>query len=329
MSIEFRCTHCDKLLTTQAGSEGQKAKCPQCGTLQVIPDASSPAAPEGVDKLDAPPPRDLGLAATQAHPQETANPYQSPSDDSTPPPVQRGFNPTQIDLGETFSTTWQIYKANLGACMAGTFLMIVCSSAVGGIGQVLLAIGGSNLDGGAFVTFWLLQQVVAQAINAFFFIGIILFMLRIARGESAEFGLLFAGGPFFVYGAALQIIVFLATLGGFILLIIPGVIIALMLSQVMFVLVDQRADIGSSLKLSVEIMKGNKLTVFAIGLVGGVVSVLITLFTCGIGLLFVLPFMMLIPAVIYLRVTGQKTAVDGGAGYGVERPLDNSGMQPT
>jgi hypothetical protein len=30
-----------------------------------------------------------------------------------------------------------------------------------------------------------------------------------------------------------------------------------------------------------------------------------------------------------LRVTGQATAVDGGLGYGVERPFSAPGMQPT
>ena len=52
MSIQFRCTHCEKLLSTQAGTEGQKAKCPQCGTVLVIPDASSAAAPEGANPLE-------------------------------------------------------------------------------------------------------------------------------------------------------------------------------------------------------------------------------------------------------------------------------------
>jgi len=41
MPIEFRCTQCQKLLRTQDDTAGKQAKCPTCGTIQLIP---SPAA---------------------------------------------------------------------------------------------------------------------------------------------------------------------------------------------------------------------------------------------------------------------------------------------
>jgi phage FluMu protein Com len=344
MAIEFRCTHCDKLLSTQSGTEGQKAKCPQCGTIQVIPNSSS-AAGQGVRQFDAPaprqpdfapppeapPPRDPNFADTAPYARRPgeANPYESPLAYSQAATVPRGFNPTQIELGETFSKTWQIYKANLGACMGGTFVMVACSILIGGLVQALLLPLGALLGRDAFIVTWVLQQVVGQVISAFFYIGIILFMLRIARGQSPEFGLLFGGGPFLLYGFAIQIIVFLATLGGFILLVVPGIIIALMLSQAMFMLVDQRADIAGSLKMSVETMKGNKLTVFGIWLLGGLLTILVTVFTCGIGMLFALPFMTLLTAVVYLSVTGQRTVEDPAAHYDRERPFEAPGMQPT
>ena len=42
MPIEFRCTGCEKLLRTADHTSGLPAKCPECGTLQTIPDYGSP-----------------------------------------------------------------------------------------------------------------------------------------------------------------------------------------------------------------------------------------------------------------------------------------------
>ena len=42
MSIEFRCTGCEKLLRTADHTDGLPAKCPECGALQTIPDYGSP-----------------------------------------------------------------------------------------------------------------------------------------------------------------------------------------------------------------------------------------------------------------------------------------------
>ncbi len=49
MSIEFRCKGCEKLLRTGDHTGGLPAKCPECGTLQTIPDLVSEQniAPKG------------------------------------------------------------------------------------------------------------------------------------------------------------------------------------------------------------------------------------------------------------------------------------------
>ena len=41
MPIEFRCNGCEKLLRTADHTGGLSAKCPECGTLQRIPDLGS------------------------------------------------------------------------------------------------------------------------------------------------------------------------------------------------------------------------------------------------------------------------------------------------
>ncbi|MEX0977704.1 MAG: hypothetical protein WDZ48_02565 [Pirellulales bacterium] len=170
---------------------------------------------------------------------------------------------------------------------------------------------------------------MVMAVNSFFVVGLIVFMLRIARGELAEIGMLFSGGPYFLGAFLIQIITLLAMFGGFVLLIVPGIIFGLMLSQAQFMLVDQRAGVGDSLKMSIEAMKGNKLTVLAIWLVAGIGGMLIGVFTCCIGFLFVAPFGMLLMSVIYLGVTGQRTVLDVAVQPTAEREFGAPGVQPT
>jgi hypothetical protein len=57
--------------------------------------------------------------------------------------------------------------------------------------------------------------------------------------------------------------------------------------------------------------------VFVINLLAGLLTVPIVLLTCGLGLLAVGPFLALLKVVIYLSVTGQRTAGEtpGGQQY--------------
>jgi phage FluMu protein Com len=46
MPIEFRCTHCNRLLRTPDETAGKQAQCPECGAITTIPSVST-AAPLG------------------------------------------------------------------------------------------------------------------------------------------------------------------------------------------------------------------------------------------------------------------------------------------
>jgi uncharacterized membrane protein/phage FluMu protein Com len=331
MAIEFRCTHCDRLLSTQAGTEGQKAKCPQCGTIQVIPDNSSAAAPEGLGHFDAPPPRDPRLAETQAPPQQTANPYRSPSDystDSTDTPLPRGFHPTRIEMGEMLSKTWRIYTSNLGALIVGSLVANIGGNVATAIAW---AIGAPliNNNRALIVPVIILEVVAIALVTAFFLIGLMKFMLTIARGGPANFADLVSAGPLTLPAAFVFALLLAGTAAGSVFCLIPGLIFLLIFSQSLFMLLDQRTGVVDSFKYSAAAMSGNLLTFFLLMVVVIIATSLVTLLTCGIGALFAAPFLSLMYAVVYLSVTGQRTAEDPAAHYDRERPFDAPGMQPT
>ncbi len=330
MPIEFRCTKCDRLLRTPDGTAGKSAKCPQCGTVTTVPDTGQtpPPPPQPADSFSDPesqvPP---GLRDTIAA-GDSSNPYRSPVAHgiaASGPGVDRGFRPTRIDMGDVFSRTWEIFKQNFGDCVVAGLIFLAAVVVAGGIVAAMSTAAMNQVEGIAYVAAWLIQQIALQAVGWYFALGMIAFMLRVARGEPTDFSVLFSGHRWIVYGVAVQIIVQLAVAGGLVLLIVPGIIIGLMLSQSLYMLVDQGTDISGSLSKSVEATDGNKWTLFATYVVAGIASMVVALVTCGLGVLVVVPYMNLLAAVIYLGMTGQKTVLDDLEQPAVERGLGPAG----
>jgi hypothetical protein len=75
-------------------------------------------------------------------------------------------------------------------------------------------------------------------------------------------------------------------------------------------------------------MNGNKLTVLATWIVAGGLGLLVAIFTCLIGFLFVWPFWALLMAVIYLGVSGQSTCVDHAPSQVARERGFDPGAQP-
>ena len=90
---------------------------------------------------------------------------------------------------------------------------------------------------------------------------------------------------------------------GFILLIIPGIILALMFSQVYYIMAENE-DISAieAIKESARIMKGNKFRLFVLGLsfIGwGIVGII----TLGIGFIWITPYYNMTVANFYKDIS--------------------------
>ena len=48
MTIEFSCSHCDKVLKTSDDKAGRRAKCPQCGEAVTVPDPTADVSADDV-----------------------------------------------------------------------------------------------------------------------------------------------------------------------------------------------------------------------------------------------------------------------------------------
>lgn len=130
-------------------------------------------------------------------------------------------------------------------------------------------------------------------------LGIIGFYIAISRNTDANVENIFSGFNNFKNAFIVQLIVTLCVIGGFILLIVPGFIIALKYSQCFFILHDNpKMEASDVMKESNRIMEGNKMKLFMLGLKFFLYSLLCIL-TLGIGFLWLYPIAMVTQAKFY------------------------------
>ena len=297
MPIEFRCTKCQKLLRTPDGSSGREAKCPQCGAIVKIPE---PAAAVHAASPPAPPSPD--------------NPYASPTrlaaSEMAPRSVEHEFQPRRIEVGDVLSRTWEIFKLRWLPCVAATWgvpfiLAGVCAPFI-----LIVVFTSMNAQGDAasIVAAALLLGAVAVAASVWMALGIHAFMLKLARGEEASVRDLLGETSLLVPALLATVLVGAAVMFGFMLLIVPGVILSLMFSQFINVMVDRQVGAIEALRLSIEATEGNKVTLLLLGLLMWAVNTVAATLTCGLSTIVVAPFISLMGSVAYLSMTGQNMA---------------------
>ena len=166
----------------------------------------------------------------------------------------------------------------------GTFLIFLLIS----IGATLIPFAG---------------QVIGFLIAGPLAVGGAFFALNIVREQAAKTDDLFFGFNNNLGNSILAyLLVFVFVFIGFILLIIPGIIVALALSQTWFILAENPSmDSYEAIIKSKNMMKGYKWQYFKIGLrlfgLG-----LLCLLTLGIGFLWLLPYQYVVYAKFYEQV---------------------------
>ena len=189
-------------------------------------------------------------------------------------------NNTQImsDARESLTGKWPL--------AIGTFLIFLLIS----IGATLIPFAG---------------QVIGFLIAGPLAVGGAFFALNIVREQAAKTDDLFFGFNNNLGNSILAyLLVFVFAFIGFILLIIPGIIVALALSQTWFILAENPSmDSYEAIIKSKNMMKGYKWQYFRIGLrlfgLG-----LLCLLTLGIGFLWLLPYQYVVYDKFYEEVKG-------------------------
>jgi uncharacterized membrane protein len=103
-------------------------------------------------------------------------------------------------------------------------------------------------------------------------------------------------------------LLFIVAIGvGFLLLIVPGILLALMLWPALYLAAEGRTGIGESFSVAATISKGNWGTGFLLALLGFVIMLVGVLALC-VGVLFAAPLVSMLWVTAYLMMSGQIPA---------------------
>jgi uncharacterized membrane protein len=268
------------------------------------------------------------------------NPYAAPQ--AVPPmpagPAYPGASgPQPWELGEVLGHAWNMFKPSWATLVFSMLLGSFITAIPGQLPGILVQTGAMDAGDIAYTIIALVCMIVNLLLNAFFQVGFIKIWLSAARGQAPQFADLFAGGSRFFPLLGTMILSGLAIFFGFLLLIVPGVILGLGLSLASYYCVDQRMGPIDAMKASWAATTGQKGKIFLFGLVS-VLLIICGYIACICGAFVAIPVVMVGMATIYLRLSGMMggpTMYGGGgpagypppAGYGAP-PAGGFGAPP-
>jgi uncharacterized membrane protein len=149
-----------------------------------------------------------------------------------------------------------------------------------------------------------LLNVASSIFSMIFGLGLIKISLKMYDNEEPKFSdLIFQYKLFFRYLFA-SLLCGLITFLGFILLIVPGIILSIRLGFFDYLIVDKNSKIVESLKKSWEITKGNSWNLFLLYLLLGLINIL-GVFALIVGLFWSIPTTMLAEAFVYRKLSSE------------------------
>jgi phage FluMu protein Com len=283
-------------------------------------------------------PNPFGAMSSKGEAPDSENPYASPrlaaSVVQAKSSVEGQLTHSKISFDEMLNSAWSITMDNLGPMLTIGAILLGINFALGMIIQVMLFMANASgvvpfIIGAQFVN--IVVSIVSQT-----WIGIVLvlFCTRLARNRQADINVLAETGPFLARGLGLSIVMggislvlalvfvgapalvawmatrdnfstLISAIMGMLVCIIPMMLVFMNFILSMFFVIDRREGVFASMGLSVEYMRGNKLTAFLTLLVMHAAGAVFVLCTLCIGRAIFDPFSALVMALMYLTATGQ------------------------
>ena len=193
--------------------------------------------------------------------------------------------PYEPDLspGHLFARSWPLFKENMGL-LVGAFVVY----------SILVGMGSNAAGDGSGSLLSLVAFVLTGPLTA----GLYAMMLHVHRHEPVVFPDLFEGFREFGRAFGVYVLSFLAVVLGLILLIVPGVILAVGLWPALFLVMDDDLGVMDALKEAWAMTDGYRLQLFVLGVV------LFFVFLAGllafvVGAFFTGAFAVLVAAAAY------------------------------
>jgi len=227
-----------------------------------------------------------------------------------------GYSPTDGVVGnwspsEVVGFAWDRIKADpvttIGAIVVGSLI----AGAPGGLADFIAEIywgaaaasGGEPLTDPIFLAIKAFGIVIGSLAQAFMMAGMMNFSLKVARGQTYAFSDIFEGSRWFLPVLGIN---FLSSLGvalGLILLIIPGVFLALSWCLAVSAAVDRNLGPIEALSESFKLTDGHRLSLLLFFLILAGLGI-VGLCACFVGVVVAMTIGQLAIARVYTRLTG-------------------------
>lgn len=253
------------------------------------------------------------------------NPYQAPNPQgapaATPPPIGQSFVPTSAwDITTSFKSAWEVFKQHwlvfVGSFTISIFASWIITSGFEGICLALIALFLSAPEHVelAVIGYKLPSELLGLTIDSFFQVGILRLSLAALRGQNPDIMLLFSGVRQMPSLLIFTILLYAAVAFGLLLLIVPGIYLAIRLSLGSLIISDKQLtdeDKGPlyGLRRSWELTRGHewKLLVFSLATIA---AILLGCSMLLVGVLVTIPLSTLAFSLVYLRLTQQLTVFE-------------------
>ncbi len=243
-----------------------------------------------------------------------SNPYAAPQSSWSESLTSTGFALTEILPGSELidpmaciSRGYEIFRRQFGNILLVGLVYFACLiglSIVFGIAEVALTMmtspGNENateLSNVAQVVS-VISQIVQQVVSIFLQLGMARVGLNLVSCKEVSIGMLFGEGSKLLRAIGATILFGIALIIGLLLLIVPGVYIALRYGQFINAIVDRDLGIMEAFSYSSSITTNNRLNLFALALLS-ILAIIVGLIPCGLGLIIAGPVIWLASLVAY------------------------------
>jgi hypothetical protein len=198
-----------------------------------------------------------------------------------------------FSIGDAVQFGWDTMKNNIGFLIAVVLILWVVAAIPSSLSSL-----SYRLPLVAAAIFGLIFGIISFVVGIFVNMAQIKVGLRFSKGETADFPDLFNEYPRFWHFLLGSILYALIVLGGFILLIIPGIYWAIKYHFYGYLIIDQGMGPMDAIKKSGELTDGVKwdLLVFWLALFG---IYILGFLACCVGVLFAIPVILVAVAYVY------------------------------
>ncbi|MCW1883901.1 GYF domain-containing protein [Luteolibacter flavescens] len=262
-------------------------------------------------------------AAVSGSAPDAFNPYRPPTaswnePQSTLPEageIVPGSQP--LDIGFCISRAWDLTKRHFGMLIAVGLIYGALSAGFGVLTElpIILQEAGTSdhqiyTPSAAMKGYIFVANCVSHIFDIFLGLGLTRIGLNLVSEKPAEIGMLFGEGRKLVTGVLAAILYYSMVALGLILLIFPGIYLALRFGQYQAAIVDKDLGVMDSLKYSARITQGNLLSLFGLAIVSMLI-VLAGVLALLVGLFAALPIVYLASYVSYRWLQYGRASIPG------------------